>query len=516
MNNLNIINNWIFRFLLIGTITEAILFPAWENIVGCVSFLFVWILLKNTIFKKENFETFFLPTFTMYGLAICFHFLPLFATLLEAKPLTFRFEVPFLTFGNQILNMLMLVAAYYICKINYKEDNWLSNLWYRFGFYETPTNSQLWFIGIAGCVGMLAMLFVQGTESGYASNLGIFGHFMQELSKLAPIPICLVFSSFFMNSNNGIKSKKTLFIYFILISLLGVATTQRTTIFTAAGMLAMCYFIKIILDKKTLIKGKNVFIASVVVFLMTGPVADLAVAMSIAREMSYYSNSSSKTFDQVISLYNNKELLHTLYNIQIAEADNGGHNDYGWSEYYVDNVFLDRFCNIRVCDATLYYVTKLGYDNPAMHDYVQKQLLYLVPSPILDAFGFKGSKFGDIYSPGDLISTKSLGYKNQYRGYRVAGDTGIGLYLWGYMYYVYALFIYVVLFFFLASLTRNESYFTLTPYVMLGLILYFWQFNNNSGIMRILNTILRNGWQSVIIYCIVFSFARIVLPRKIV
>ena len=64
-----------------------------------------------------------------------------------------------------------------------------------------------------------------------------------------------------------------------------------------------------------------------------------------------------------------------------------------------------------------------------------------MPTPILNALGIHINKFELQYTPGDLLSMESLniGY---YQGYRVTGDVGIGLYLWGEMYCVYAFFIY--------------------------------------------------------------------------
>lgn len=95
----------------------------------------------------------------------------------------------------------------------------------------------------------------------------------------------------------------------------------------------------------------------------------------------------------------------------------GGDNFYAWSEYYVDNILLDRICNLRTQDLTLDYATKLGYDNSKMHRYAENFLMFQIPTPILDIFGYTTNKFDSNYTPGDLLSTEGLGLKNMYKGF---------------------------------------------------------------------------------------------------
>lgn len=72
-----------------------------------------------------------------------------------------------------------------------------------------------------------------------------------------------------------------------------------------------------------------------------------------------------------MNLYEDKEQLHYAFQAYNAATDNGGNNALGWSEYYVDNIFLDRFCNLRVFDATLYNAQCQGFNNPKGHQYYE-------------------------------------------------------------------------------------------------------------------------------------------------
>ena len=140
------------------------------------------------------------------------------------------------------------------------------------------------------------------------------------------------------------------------------------------------------------------------------------------------------------------------------------------------------------------------------------QVLFLLPTPILKSLGIHINKFEMQNTPGDLLSMESLniGY---YHGYRVAGDVGIGLYLWGEMYFVYAFFIYFALFYFLSSLvkTRLNSTILIFPLpVLCDLFRYFLFFNNATGIVGVVSTLLRTGVQAIVVYCAVVFVVKII------
>jgi multisubunit Na+/H+ antiporter MnhG subunit len=297
---------------------------------------------------------------------------------------------------------------------------------------------------------------------------------------------------------------------FALSLALGLATGKRTTILGPVMTLAMCYIIPAITENKRLFTTRNSIILFVAMYLMTGPVADMAMAMAIGRD-NHRQTSASMTFDNIMKIYQDKELLHSLYQLSVMRGDNMGNNMHGWSEYYVDNIVLDRFCNIRVCDATLFYADKLGFDNPKMHEYMANQILFLFPTPILHALNIYVNKFELQYTPGDLLSTEGLRLKEQYHGYRVAGDTGIGLYLWGYKYYIFAFFLYYALFYFLSSkvLVTHEGKALIPVMEILVLFRTFLMFNNDTGIVGVVSTLLRTGWQAIVLYCLIFYVVRI-------
>lgn len=505
-DNIRIIYRVVIITLMIFTLLEAIFFPQMENLYGCGVFILSWILLYSFVLKKDRLKCFF-PYFMMLGLGISFYWLPLLVTMLEGKPLTFRFENPYLTFNNQLLNLIMLICAYRLCHHLYRNNNFFHNLWAKIGYFKVPTDKQIWVLGFIGLASFLAMLRIQGSEAAEAENLGAGGQILNILREFAGLPVLLFFKDIY-GGNNKKTNKLLVFVYLAFFVLIGVATGKRGTILMPFASMAMCYILPAIIYNKKLFTTRNTFLIIILFYLATGPVADLAIAMALGRDNSGQT-SSSQTFDNITKIYNDKERLHTMYQAYMAMSDNGGDNNYGWSEYYVDNILLDRFCNLRVCDASLYYASKLGFDNPKMHDYFYHRLMFQFPTPILRLLGDNSNKFEYNFTPGDLLSTEGLGLTYQYMGFRVAGDTGIGLYLWGYKYYFIAFFIYFAFFYFMSTVVdwRNGRIIIPVPQA-LSLMGIFFAFNNATGIVGIVSTLLRGGWQDIVLYCIIFFVVR--------
>lgn len=490
--------------LCILSLFEMVVYPETENIYGCATFIIGWIFLYFFVMKYRYAQKCFLPFISLFGLGICFYFMPLLMTLVEGKPLTFRFQNPYLTFNYQLLNLVMLILAFRLCLRIYRPNNVLSKLWNKIGYFTPPSDKQIWVMGFIGIFSQVFLLTIMGTEDAEAENLGFLGHLLGVTKVFACFPILLLFKKLYSNNTFTKTEKRPIIIYLVVLAALGLATGKRTMIFSSFVTIAMCYIVPLFSENKKFFSRKSVVYGFIAVFLVTGPIADLAAAMALGRD-NQGQTGAGKTFDNIIELYQDKEKLHTLYNLMLARTDNGGDNLSGWSEYYVDNIMMDRFCNLRVCDMTIGYAKKLGFDNYVMHEYMGNQVLFVLPTPILQSLGIHVNKFELQYTPGDLLSMESLNLRS-YHGYRVAGDVGVGLYLWGEMYFVYAFFIYFAMFFFLSSLVKTNFNSTLLVFplpVLCDLFRYFLFFNNATGIVGVVTTLLRTGWQAIVVYCVV-------------
>ena len=507
-NNVETISRWVLALLLLLTVFEIAFFPSGENIYGCFTFILGWLLLSKFVMKQRQVNNCFIPFIALFGIGMCFYFFPLFVTLFEGKPLTYNFSVPYLTFTCQLLNLMMLIAAYRLCLKVYRPTNSLTRLWSKLGYFTPPTDAQIWIMGFIGIASQRALLAVMGTDDARAENLGFIGHLLGVTKTFSAFPCLLLFKHLYTDADYKKAFTKPIILYLILLAVLGLATGKRTAMFSSFVTIGVCYILPLFTENKKLFTQKMVFATFFGIYIVTGPFVDFAIAIALGRDNSG-NTSAERTLEKIWDIYQDKERLNTMYKATLLLTDNKGDNLHGWSEYYVDNIVMDRFCNLRVCDMSIDYAEKLGFDNPRMQEYASNYILFLVPTPILQAFGVTINKFEHQYTPGDLFSMEALNIK-YYHGYRVAGDVGIGLYLWGWWYYLFAFFIYFVLFYFLSSTVKMNQFGALIfplP-VLIAMFRHFLLFNNGTGILGVLSTILRTGWQAIVVYCIIFFVIR--------
>lgn len=506
-NSLLLIRKYTTIFLLISIAAECIFFPTSENMFGCLAEFYGWMLISHTVFKNEYLYKHFVPFIMVFCLGFYFFVLPIPVTLIEGKPITFRFNVPYLTFFNLILNVTTIVAAFHACRYIYREG-WMTNLWRKLGYFKAPTERQIWVFSVLGLLALIWNVKSQGDDVAI-EDVGAVGQFLNVFRRFAYMPLTLLFVKYWGMGNQKMRSKRLVLVYLVVLSLIAIASTKRMILMNMVVSWAVMTFFVALYNNKKLFSTKTTVYICIAFYMLTGPIADLATAMIVNRSFSK-SNDASSTFSNVIELYSDKEKLHTAFQMgTFSNTDNMGDNYTAWSEYYIDNIFFDRFCNLRTQDITLDYAQKLGYESRRMNDYASSFILFQVPTPILRAFGYAGNKFESNYTPGDLLSTDALGLKWQYAGFRVCGDSAVGLAWMGYGYYIFAFFIYVALFYFLSSLVSTRNHRLLVPIpVIVGLTVYMSYFNNATGIFKTIGLLLRTGWQDVLIYCIVMGVIR--------
>ena len=244
-DNVKIIYKAIFSSLIIGTIFEALFFPDLKNLYGCGIFILSWILLYNLVLKKNRIKC-FLPYFMMLGLGISFYWLPLMITLVEGKPITFRFVNPFLTFNNQFFNLIMLICAYRFCFWLYTQNNFLHRFWAKLGYFKIPSDAQIWALSFIGLGCFLFGLRTMGTENASAENMGTSGHIISAMQIFAGLPILFFFKELFGGRGNKVN-KKWVLGYLAIFIMLGIATGKRGTILMPFASMLMCYIIPAIL-----------------------------------------------------------------------------------------------------------------------------------------------------------------------------------------------------------------------------------------------------------------------------
>ena len=368
IDNIQIIKKFGYTYLTICTIAECLFQFSLENLVGCLVFFYGWFVFTNWVFKRENLVNFCLPSLAIFGYVIMYFILPIGVTLIEGKPVTFKFENPYLTWANLFLNISTITLAYYWSLSKFKQSNVVSRFFEKIGYYSVPSNNTIWFLGIVGFLVLLYNISTQVGDIDYeemqtGATGGALQAMLKGLEEYSIMPLCMIFSKFYGSYSN--TNKRNIYLYLLIVLFISVATTRRSLIAFPVLSICMVFLYFAVVNNRKLLNTKRTILVAFGIYLITGPIVDLFAAMALNR----HNSGSKNNFSNIIELYNNKEKLHDMYQYLSAFQGMNSTNNLGWSEYYVDNILLDRFCNLRVQDASIFYATKLGYNNPAMHDF---------------------------------------------------------------------------------------------------------------------------------------------------
>lgn len=509
---IDVIRSWVIRLLIIACLCEMLFFYSPANLYGCLTLLYGWTLISTLVFKREYIQKYPLPTIAVFSLGFCYYFLPVIITLLEGKPLTFNFQVPYLTFSNQILNVTVIVLAFRVSIKLYKPNCLLNKIWNKIGYMSVLTEKQIWVIGFLGLIALISIVAGQGQEQEHQSTGNMVEIIIRSISVFSIAPVCLYFKHLY-GDNTTTKTKKYVKYYIIVLVVIGMATTRRVLIFNSVFTILLMTIFLAIYNNKKLFSRKNIIISLVLTYLVVGPLADMSMAMILNRQ-SVYSSSASKTLEDVWELYNDKEKLRTTYEYFMTTMDNGGDNEYGWSEYYVNNIFLDRFCNLRTIDGTLYNAQKAGFGCFEGGKYYESFWINELPSFITKALGLKKDFQGT--ATDHMVVNNFSGNRYTLFGFKVGGDTGIGLWMFGYSYYWIAFLTYIIVFYFLCTFVNYKGSLLLIPLpILVSFRLYWLFFLNANGIFTSMNyTFTRNNLNTILIYCIlIFIIKRIFIKR---
>jgi hypothetical protein len=363
-----------------------------------------------------------------------------------------------------------------------------------------PSEQQIWIMGGVGLVALLSRMSLMGEDVEYSNTGNTLKIIVEVLSRLSLAPICLYFPRLYGSSNKA-KTASWVKFYILFLMILGMATTRRMLIFNGVVTVAFIYLFLLLFQNKTFITTRNVIFFFFAFYLVTGPAADMAAAMILNRHADV---SADKSLIAVWDLYKDKEKLHHMYQWSMAASDNEGNNEYSWSEYYVDNIFLDRFCNLRVMDATLYNAQKAGFGSKSGENYYENFWINEIPSPLANALNLK-KNFQGTATDHMVIANFS---ENQYSlgGMKVGGETGIGLWMFGYWYYLIAFFTYIVVFYFLCSFVNIQNGILLLPLpILINFSRYWMFFLNANGIFSSMGYVFtRNNLNAILIYCVIF------------
>lgn len=116
MSNITKFNYIIKILLILSSIVELVFFPTAVHVCICVVNYLMWVIFSAVISKGSNYLYYPLSTFMITGFILCFIVLPIPATLLEFKPVSYNLHNPIICFFNIYLCLIALILAHCIYK----------------------------------------------------------------------------------------------------------------------------------------------------------------------------------------------------------------------------------------------------------------------------------------------------------------------------------------------------------------------------------------------------------------
>ena len=223
-----------------------------------------------------------------------------------------------------------------------------------------------------------------------------------------------------------------------------------------------------------------------------------------------YGITAQELFDKTWNLYTDKEQLNSLKDLADRDTRKMALQNMrtNWNEYYVNNIFLQRLCNYRVVDATIYHAENAGIPNSIMQEDLITKLKITYPTPIIQFLFGNIKKENYQYSPMDLLLAKSQNTANR-ESYLVGGDVGLGFSYFGYWYFIIQYIIYFITFYLIDQLSYiQKNKITLSVLTLISSYKLFLTFQVGSGIQAHLQYLIYGYFISIIIYLFIYKTVR--------
>ncbi|GAB3264667.1 hypothetical protein GCM10027347_31870 [Larkinella harenae] len=512
---LDVFKRWMWTAVLVAAFLQCAFFFTPENIFAVVCVLFCWRLTERVIMTPANLAEYTLSTLIIVGYSITQYCLPIIFTLLEGKALTYNLNLPYRVFIHSALALFVFIIAHYLYVVfrqgwGGKIFNKVWGLLMRFQFFTPPTDFQIWLIGLVGVAGMVVTYLTGNYHDGTAEYRSSFVKFLQGLVPYANAPLFLLLKPLFSSNRIRFSRNTTIkvVLYIFLLLGIGVASNSRGLFMRGLTAIGIAYFVGLLLGKfdYKIFNAKNVFLAIIGLWIITGPLSDLGTAMVIVRSQRSQA-SGSELLSQTLITYQNKKA------IQKHKVDNAEPTE-DWDEEYFDNIFLSRFCNLKYNDISLEIAHKLGKVDKNVYQYTVNKFWATFPKPVLDFFNVKVDKLlVSSFSFGDYMYYRSGG-ENALGAFRTGQFAGTGMAAFGW-WYLLILGVGVIPFFFSVDLFvlylagNKSTYLSLAGLISITSYFTFFSVSNDSESVINIYMYLIRGWiQSVALYWVVFFVTR--------
>lgn len=485
------------------------LFPSLDNLLGIGVTIGSFMLYGRYVFKLDVIRS--RPiSFIAFSCLILFMYLPLPTTLLDGNEMSHHLFHPQTTYILQLLYFVCGIIAFVLADRYKRKGRGITMMLKRMGFFTTPSILQLWVLGLIGWGFKYAMLSSQFSgDEIYQAGRGSLSLF----ASLIYAPLLIMFYPLIGGGPVNKNHKIIAFLYMLFMMIILVATNSRNQVIMPLMTVLICYVISLMYKRKITISSTKLVTSVLLVAVIAGPLSDLAFAMLVARDQRQ-NTKFTVLLETTLAIYSNKEALYHFK--KLAERSQVEPNSYlstDWNEYYVSSIFLNRVCNYRVADASIFHAQRAGLANQNMMDDFLARLMIVFPQPVVDFLFGHIDKSNYAYSLQDKLYAIS-GNSQVHAGYKVGGDVGINLSIFGYGAFIIVIIIYMLEFMLFDSLLYRRQGKVVFSFLTLISIYstYFQRFAVGGGIIAHAPFLFWGFPSSLLVLLSVYYIVRILVP----
>lgn len=501
---------WTMKAYLVLSIIELVAFPRFDVVFGIVVSFVGMAISRIVLCHSQKLLYYPVSTLALLFYTIFFELLPLPATLLELKQLTYNMRNPYYTFSFLLITqcILLLIHTFYVRLTQRK--NVIREALHKLGFFTPFTNQEVWFLILGSFVWYVYIMVTRGLYTEDNMNVNSQFSVIEWAVNLFFSKYYLILFIFYFHNFNNIKGKYSVrhwlvFLLAVVIFIIGIGTNMRTSAISVFANGAFCLVVYMVFYPEVvhrIIQTKFIILALIAFLFFIGPFQRLSEAMVAVR----YERTGKNAIEIIeMTLFN--KTSPNYFESQITEQQA---QTFQWDERYLDSDLLNRFCSLKILDETLFHALRLNGDQRrTMRMSLYAKIVDQLPGVIKGRLGIKSSSAEREYSLSDLMHYLSTNKRYYLGGIKIGSIPGLGLALFGYWFPLFLIPVYFIMFYLLDSVIYVKGMRVIIPLFLFSSLLdYVALFSDRHYYLYETRFILRGFWETVIAYLLTIHIVR--------
>lgn len=368
----------------IAVLLQLAIFFSIDNLIAsalvlCGAFVGIYYAVDRRLLDE-----FPLSTLAVIGYTVCHFVVPPLGKLADFQSIIHGLNHPIMVWVYGFIGMLALVLAHYVYRMfsPYSMVRWsITSGFYRsLHFFDMPDQFQFWLMGIVGIAATVAGIHYSSAVSATLSSV---------TRVLSPLIYTPFFASFPTLIDPRYPTRRrpvrlSLIVYSVLVLVVATMVNSRGFMVIGFASLACVYGYRVFTGTISHPRlNLGTFMAVLIgCWLVIGPMTNLAAAMLISRAKRR-TVSSPELARETWRIYRNDTAIK-VYEMSLSREARLG----SYSEAYYNNMFLNRFGNMRFTDLSIdaaHGAMRLGRTSYFQRVEFQK-VVAILPAPVIRLF----------------------------------------------------------------------------------------------------------------------------------